>query len=169
MQEIENKVAKSGLLTISLEDFFPQGERAEIDLQAWLYEGLILREKEFRAQVKEHHWEQYQNTLVSVYCSEDAIIPQWAFMLIGTQLAGLARRTFYGPPDYRESVLMEEALRNHDFSQYQDKRVILKGCGDLPIPPQAYLFFAAELKPFAKTIMFGEACSTVPIYKRAKK
>lgn len=169
MEQIENKVAKSGLITLSLEDYYPRGERAEIDLAPWLYEGIMLREKDFRESVKNHHWEQYRNAYVAVYCSEDAIIPQWAYMLIGSHLAGIARKTVYGSPDLLETLLMTEALDQADFSEYQDKRVILKGCGNLPIPPQAYLHFAVKLQPLVKSLMFGEACSTVPIYKAPKK
>lgn len=168
MQEIKNKIAESGLITLSLEDHYQNGERAEIDLAPWLYEGLILREKDFRLAVKEHHWEQYRNTYVSVNCSAEAIIPQWAYMLIGAQLAGVAREVVYGAPETLEILLMQKVFDQIDFKQWEGERIILKGCGDLPIPAQAFLDFTRRLQPYAKSIMYGEACSTVPIYKKRK-
>lgn len=168
MDEIKNKIADSGLITLSLEDHYQPGERAEIDLAPWLYEGMILREKDFRAAVKEHHWEQYRNTYVSVYCSADAIIPQWAYMLIGSKLTDIAREVVYGSPEMLEILLMQKEFDALDFSQWKDERIILKGCGDLPIPAQAFLDFTRRLQPYAKSIMYGEACSTVPIYKKKK-
>lgn len=164
-EEILNKVANSGLINIDLADYYSKGERKHLDIEPWLYEGLILREKDFRQSLKDHDWSQYSNAFVSVNCSADAIIPQWAYMLIGTQLQDFASKAVIGDAEILESQLMEEAISKIDMSQFQDKRVIIKGCGDLPIPSQAYLSFAAKLKPFAKSIMFGEACSMVPIYK----
>ena len=169
MEEIKNKVAESGLITLSLDEYYPQGERKELDLKPWLYEGFMLKEKDFRQSVKEHDWEQYQNAYVAVFCSEDAIIPQWAYMLIGAQLAGKALQVVYGSPQSLEVVLAQKALESFNAEAYRDKRVILKGCGDVPIPPQAYLQFAALLQPVVKSLMFGEACSTVPIYKKPRK
>jgi hypothetical protein len=163
---IVNKVATSSLITLSLEDFYPKGERKSLDLAPWLYEGMILREKEFRKHIQEHDWSIYKSAYVAVHCSADAIIPQWAYMLVGTALEGTAAFSVFGDHEALENHLMEQALAQFDFSQYKDQRVILKGCSDLPISPQAYFSFATRLKPFAKSIMFGEACSTVPIYKR---
>jgi len=164
--EIENKVANSGLITLSLEDFYPKGQRMELDIADWLYERMILREKDFRGQVKNHNWSQYQGAYVAVYCSEDAIIPQWAYMLLGTALEPHAKKIVYGSTKMLETILLEEAFNQADLEQYRDKRLIIKGCSDLPIPPQAYLSLTTRLKPIAKSIMYGEACSTVPIYKR---
>jgi len=170
MDEIRNKVAESGLITLSLEDYYPRAKRMNLDIAPWLYEGIMLREKEFRAHLKEHDWLQYKEACVAVYCSEDAIIPQWAYMLIGTYLEDLAKRVVYGSLEQLEMLLMEESLAAIDWDQYKDKRVIIKGCGDLPIPPQSYLSIAMHLKPRVKSLLFGEACSTVPIYKnKAKK
>jgi len=166
---IPNKIANSGLITISLEDYYPQGERRHLDIEPWLYEGVILKEKDFRAAVKEHDWTQYQDCYVSVNCSADAIIPQWAYMLLGSQLSVYAKKVVYGSSERLESLLMDEAISNADLSEFKDQRVILKGCGHLPIPPHAYLSFVSHLQPLAKSIMFGEACSTVPIYKQKKK
>lgn len=165
-EEIINKVAQSGLITINMEDYYPEGQRKEIDIAPWLYEGIILREKDFREHVKEHDWEQYQDCFVSVYCTADAIIPQWAYLLLGIQLEPYARKVIYGSSEMLESILMDEMITKADLSSYTDQRIIIKGCGHLPIPPHAYLSLANRLKPLAKSIMFGEACSTVPIYKR---
>lgn len=168
MEEIRNKVAESGLITLSLEDYYPRAKRMNLDIKAWLYEEMILREKDFREHLKAHQWEQYQDAYVAVYCSADAIVPQWAYMLLGSYLEGIAAKVVYGSQEILETVVMEEVLGNLDLSAYQDQRVILKGCGDLPIPPQAYLKFSMELQKVVKSLMFGEACSTVPIYKKPK-
>jgi len=168
MEEIKNKVAESGLITLSLEDYYPRGPRLSLDISPWLYEGLILREKEFRAYLKEHNWEQYQGAYVAVFCSADAIVPQWAYMLLASKLQSIAKKVVYGSPEQLEAMVMEEALKEVDLSGYQDQRLILKGCGDLPIPPHAYLYFTTRLQAVAKSIMFGEACSTVPIFKQGK-
>jgi S-adenosylmethionine/arginine decarboxylase-like enzyme len=165
---IVNKVASSGLINIDLEDFYPKGSRLALDIAPWLYEGIILKEKDFRDHVKNHEWSQYENAYVSIFCSEDAIIPQWAYMLIAASLEPYAKRAMVGTSENLEMLLMEEALDQIDYAAYQDKRVIVKGCGDLAIASQAYLSFTARLRPHAKSIMFGEACSTVPIYKQKK-
>lgn len=169
MEEIRNKVAESGLITLSLEDYYPAGKRMSLDIAPWLYEELILREKDFRAYLKEHDWTQYADAYVAVHCSADAIIPQWAYMLLGTYLEGIARDVVFGDQQALELILMEQSLSNVDWEQYRDQRVILKGCGDLPIPDQSYLRMATLLKPVVKSLLFGEACSTVPIYKQKIK
>ncbi|MGB0176462.1 MAG: DUF2480 family protein [Owenweeksia sp.] len=166
LESIPNKIANSGLITIDLEDYYTPGLRMELDIAPWLYEGMILREKDFRQYVKEHDWSAYEDAYVSVHCSEDVIIPQWAYMLLGSSLAPFAQRVVYGSAEVLETILMEEALNQADFSRYTGKRIILKGCGHLPIPPQAYLKMVSCLQPIVKSIMFGEACSTVPIYKK---
>lgn len=163
---IPNKIANSGLITLSLEDYYPQGDRKHLDIAPWLYEGAILREKDFRESVKTHDWSQYQGCYVSVGCSADAIIPQWTYMLLGVSLEPFARKVVYGSPEMLESILMDEVLAKADFSALEDQRVILKGCSKSPIPPHAYLNFVSRLKPLVKSLMFGEACSTVPVYKK---
>ena len=168
MDEIKNKVAGSGLITLSLEDYYPQGPRLSLDISPWLYEGLILREKDFRVYLKEHNWQQYEGAYVALFCSADAIVPQWSYMLLASYLSPFAKKVVYGSPEQLEAMVMEQSLAKVDLSEYLDKRVILKGCGDLPIPPHAYLYFTTRLQELAKSIMFGEACSTVPIYKKAK-
>jgi hypothetical protein len=163
---IPNKIANSGLITLSLEDYYPKGCRMHLDIAPWLYEGIILREKDFRESVKNHDWTQYQDAYVSVSCSEDAIIPQWAYMVLGVALEPYAKKVVYGSTEMLESVVMQEVLSRTDFSEFKDQRVIVKGCSKLPIPPHAYLNFVSHLKPLVKSLMFGEACSTVPVYKK---
>lgn len=163
---IENKIANSGLITLDLADYYPKGERKLIDIAPWLFEGIMLREKDFRQSVKNHDWSQYQDCYVAVFCSEDAIIPQWAYMLLSSALAPYAKKVVFGTREQLESILMDSAIQSLDLSELEDKRVIIKGCGDLPIPPHAYVSVVSKLQPIAKSIMFGEACSTVPIYKK---
>ncbi len=164
--EIINRVANSSLITLSLEDYYTVGKRLELDIAPWLYEGLILREKDFRESVKNHNWSTYQNAFVNIICTADAVIPQWAYLLLGAALQSIAQKVIFGSKHEMENLLMEESLAKVDFSVYQDKRVILKGCSDLPIPANAYLRAATLLRPHVKSLMFGEACSTVPVYKK---
>lgn len=165
---IPNKVANSGLITLDLADYYPKGKRKHLDIAPWLYEGIMLREKDFRTSVKAHDWQQYQDCYVWVGCSEDAIIPQWAYMLLSSSLAAFAKKVVYGSREQLETVLMDEAIQQANLSALTDQRVIIKGCGDLPIPPHAYVSLVSRLQPVAKSIMYGEACSTVPIYKKKK-
>lgn len=162
--EIVNKVAQSGLITLSPEDFYRPGERLPIDIAPWLYEGIMLREKDFRQALKDHQWDVYAGKFVYIYCSTDAIIPQWAYMLLASYLSA-AEKVVYGNREMLESVLMEEAIDARDFSEYKDQRVIIKGCSHLPIPPHAYSSLVLALQKHVKSIMYGEACSTVPVFK----
>lgn len=168
-EEIVNKIANSSLINIDLEDFYPSGNRMTIDLSQWLYEGIILREKDFREQLNAHDWTQYQDAFVAIHCSTDAIIPQWSYMLIASKLHPYCKSSMVGTLENLNSTLMEKNISKVDFSQYDEKKVIIKGCGSVPIPSQAYLSFTSKLQPYAQSIMFGEACSTVPIHKRKKK
>jgi hypothetical protein len=168
MSEIINRVENSSLVQIDLAAFYPQGKRTTFDLKPWLYEGLILKENDFRESVKNHDWSQYQDQYVSVTCSADAIIPSWAFLLIAIAIEPFAKRAVYGNQEALETVLFEDFFSTHDFEQYQDAKVIVKGCGHLPIPQQAYVSYFSRLKPFANSIMFGEPCSAVPLYKKGK-
>lgn len=165
-EEIINRVANSGLITFDLEVYYPKGERASIDLKDLLYKGLILREKDIREFAETEDWSKYLNKLVTVFCSTDAVIPTWAFMLIGTKLQPFAARIFYGNPEALELQLYMEALSNINPEDFKDARVVVKGCGDLPVPVGAYLEITRLLTPVVKSLMFGEPCSTVPIYKR---
>ncbi|MBP9152527.1 MAG: DUF2480 family protein [Flavobacteriales bacterium] len=164
--EIRNKVAESDLITFNLEDLYQVGERKVFDLSEFLFEGLILREKDYRQQLKELDWSVYQNTFVNIQCSADAIVPQWAFMLAATYLQPVAQRVVMGTSETLETVLYQEALAELDLEQFRDERVIVKGCSKYPVPTSAYVEFVSKLTSIAKTVMYGEACSTVPLFKR---
>lgn len=164
--EIINKVANSGLITLNLEDFCDPTPREELDIAPWLFRGLILKEKDFREFVKNHPWQNYEGKYLVVNCSADAIIPTWAFMLITIHAAPLAKRVFFGSMDAFNELLYQEALAQFDVTPYQDTRIIIKGCGDIPVPVGAYVTLTQKLVPIAKSIMYGEACSNVPVYKK---
>jgi len=165
-ENIVNKVAQSGLVTLDPASFFPTGERLVYDIKDNLYMGLILREKDFREFVKEHDWAQYAGKNVAITCTEDAIVPAWAFMLIANKMAPFAKEVVFGDAAVLETVLFEKALASLDVEQYRDQRIVIKGCGDREVPVSAYVELTKRLTPVAKSIMFGEPCSTVPIYKR---
>jgi hypothetical protein len=166
MSEIINKVAQSGIVTIDLENYYPAGERVSFDLASCLWQGLALREKDFREFVKQHDWASYQGKFVAVHCSVDAIVPQWAYMLVASALAGKAALVYYGSLESLENHLFYDALSRLDTSSFQDARVVVKGCGDMAIPSGAYMALVNKLQPVVKSIMFGEPCSTVPVYKK---
>jgi hypothetical protein len=165
-EEIINRVANSKLVTIDLEDFYPSGPRTVFDISDWLFEGLLLREKDFREQVKNHDWSQYKDAYVSLCCSTDAIIPSWAYLLLTTQLNSYAKKVVVGDSELLETVVFTEIIDKLDVSSFQDKPVIIKGCANKPIPKTAYSLLISKIQPVAKSIMFGEACSTVPLYKK---
>jgi len=168
MSEIVNKVENSSLVQIDLATFYPQGKRSTFDLKPWLFQELILKENDFREHVKNHDWLQYQDQYVAITCSTDVIIPSWAFLMIAIALEPFAKKAVYGNQETLETVLFEEVFANHDFTQYKDSKVIIKGCGHLPIPQQAYVSYISKLTPFANAIMFGEPCSSVPLFKKGK-
>jgi hypothetical protein len=165
-EEIINNVAASGLETIDLEDFFPKQEISMLDLKDWLFHGLILKEKDFRAMLDQHDWQSYDGRLVGVYCSADAIIPAWAYMLIMTRLEPHAAWVFAGSREEMLKAWYARELSNLNPGQYSGKRVVLKGCGNYPVPEEAYLEATRLLLPHVKSIMYGEPCSTVPVFKR---
>jgi len=167
--EIINRVANSALITINLEDFYPEGERVLFDIKQWLYEGLILKEKDFRLAVNTHNWSQYQDTHVALNCSTDAIIPAWAFMLLSTHLEPYANNVVIGNLEVLETSIYQNIIETLDASKFRDASVIIKGCSNKPIPPNAYVMLTSKLRPFVKSMMYGEACSAVPLYKKAKK
>lgn len=167
-EEIVNRVANSKLLTLNLEDLYPNGERTKLDISLWLLEGIVLREKEFRQKAEEHEWSQYQDKFVALYCSTDAIIPGWAYLLLSLKLAPYAKKVSVGTLDELESILFAELLKDFDVSEYYDKSVIIKGCANKPIPQNAYVLLAQKLQPIAKSIMYGEACSSVPLFKKKR-
>ncbi len=168
MAEIINRIEKSSLVQIDLAAFYPQGKRTTFDLKPWLFEGLILKENDFRESVKNHDWAQYQDQFVAITCTSDVIIPSWAFLLLAVAIEPFAKKAVYGNQETLETVLFEDFYATHDFSQYEGSKVIVKGCGHLPIPQQAYVSYISKLKPFANSIMFGEPCSSVPLYKKGK-
>lgn len=166
MKEIVNRVANSKLVTIDLEDFYPLGDRVSFDISQWLLEGIVLREKDFRESVKNHDWSQYKDKYVALNCSTNAIVPGWAYMLVSLHLAPYALKVTVGSLDNLESILFSEILQNFDVSKYANQPVIIKGCANKPIPQNAYVLLAQKLQAVAKSIMYGEACSSVPLYKR---
>ena len=167
-EEIINRVANSNLTTIDLEDFYPKGNRIVFDIKDWLYEELILREKDFRESVKNHDWSQYQDSYVALTCSSDAIIPSWAYLLLTVELTPFVKKVVVGDLPLLETVIYQDIINQIDISEYKDKPIIIKGCANKPIPPSAYTLLIEKVKTVAKTIMFGEACSTVPLYKKKK-
>ncbi|GAB4159157.1 MAG: DUF2480 family protein [Winogradskyella sp.] len=167
-EEIVNRVANSKLRVIDLEDLYPQGRRVLFDIKDWLLEGLVLREKDFRTHVKTHDWSQYKDCYVALYCSTDAVVPDWAYMLISLELQEYSRLTVFGSLEHLESILYASIISELDVSAYQDLPVIIKGCSHKPVPTNALVLLAQKLKPIAKSIMFGEACSSVPLFKRKK-
>ena len=166
--EIVNRVANSSLITFDLADYYPKGERVVFDLEQLLFQGLLLREKDFREFVKQHNWEQYKGQFVAVYCSTDAIVPAWAYMVLATKLEPFAEKIVFGDEVQLETALFQQALDEIDFSEFQDRLVVVKGCGEIPIPESAYLEIAIRLRPYVKKLMYGEACSAVPVYRKPK-
>ncbi|WP_034918187.1 DUF2480 family protein [Gillisia sp. CAL575] len=163
--EIVNRVANSKLVTFNLEDFYPQGERVIFDIKDWLLEGLVLRETVFREKAMAHDWSKYQDTYVALLCSTDAIIPAWAYMLLATHLQPFAKKVITGNLELLETVLYTEIIKDLDVSDLVGKPIIVKGCSHKPVPKNAYLLLIEKLQPVAKSILYGEACSSVPLFK----
>jgi len=168
MDEIVNKVAKSVLEVFDLEDYYPSGIRTQLDISQWLLDGFLLKEKDFREALKNHDWSQFQNHFVAIHCSTDAIIPAWASILVTVYLSSFAKKVVVGNLTDLETSLYQEILSTLDYSKYQDKPILLKGCSKKPVPESAYIMAIQKLRPFAKSIMYGEACSAVPLYKKSK-
>lgn len=167
MQEtIVNKVAESGLITLDLEDYYPKEEIAVFDLKDYLFMGLVLKEKDFRAALQNIDWSQYQNKNIALTCSADAIIPMWAYMLTASYLQPVAKDVIFGNKETVISTLILKNISKINAEEVTDKRVVVKGCGDVQIPESAYVEITNKLRPFVKSIMYGEPCSTVPIYKK---
>lgn len=165
-EEIINRVSQSKLVTFDLEEFYPSGKRTLLDVKDWLYEGIILREKEFREILENHDWSQYDNNYVAITCSTEAIVPGWAYMLVATKLQPFAKRIVQGSLEDLETSLYYKIIEEIDFEEYRDKPVIVKGCSRKPVPPNAYILLTQKLQGVAKSLMYGEACSSVPLYKR---
>ncbi len=163
---IKNKVAESGLLTIDLEAYYPKADIKIFDIKDYLFMGLIVKEKDFRLALQNLDVEAYRNTYVAVTCTADAIIPMWVYMLIAGTLQPVARDVIFGDEKTAINIIFIKNLSRLNAEEYADKRVVVKGCGDVQIPETAYLEITNLLRPYAKTIMYGEPCSTVPIYKK---
>ena len=164
--EIVNKVASSGLLVVDLKTLRPKGVRVEIDLADWLEEGLLLREKAFRELIAQHDWQKYANAYVNMVCSTDAIVPSWAYMLVASALQPFSKWVYVGTRAAMEQQLMLNAIESIEIEPYRDARVIINGCADPDIPETAFAQLTFKLQPIAKRNMYGEACSTVPVFKR---
>jgi hypothetical protein len=166
--EIVNRVAASKLVTIDLEELYPKGERVSIDLKDWLFEGLVLREKEFRASVEVHDWSSYQDKYVAISCSNEAIIPSWAYLLIGISLSPFAKKFVIGSSELLEAQIFEDLISDLPLEPYKDRPVIIKGCSEKNIPDTAYASLVSRLLPTVRSLMYGEACSSVPLFKKKK-
>ena len=167
-EEIINRVANSKLKVLDLEQIYPEGKRVLFDIKDWLHEGFVLREKDFRASVAEHDWSQYKDVYIALNCSTDAIVPDWAYMLLSIQLEPYAKTVVYGDLKQLETQIFNSLISDLDLETYRDAPVIIKGCSNKPVPLNATLRITQRLKPIARSIMFGEACSSVPLYKRKK-
>lgn len=165
---ITNKVASSGIVTIDLEDFYIKGERTVFDIKPHLFQELILREKDFREFIKTNDWRIYKDKLVALTCTADAIVPTWAYMLLTLALEPYAKKIVFGNLEELDTILFAEKLAQLNPLDYKDARVVIKGCGDIEIPKNAFVQLTVLLKPYVKSIMYGEPCSTVPLYKAPK-
>lgn len=166
MSEIVNRVAQSKLITFDLEELYLEGSRKVLDIKDWLHEGIILREKEFRNALQESDWSGYKNAYVALTCSTDAIVPGWAFMLVASKLQPYAKKVVVGSLEDLETSLYQSVLTDLDISEFKDKPVIIKGCSNKPVPENAYIMAMAKIQEVAKSVMYGEACSAVPLFKK---
>lgn len=165
---IVNRVANSGLINLNLENYFPAEELVDFDLKPHLFKELILKEKDFREALKATDWASYQDKVLLVYCSSDAIIPVWAFMLVAAYAAPYAKTVYQGDQTAYLRDHYRQLLQSMDYAEYEGKRIVIKGCSNKPVPPAAYVELTRHLKPFAQSVMYGEPCSTVPIFKRPR-
>ena len=161
-----NKVADSGLITFDLEEYYPKGEIKIFDLKDFLFMGLILKEKDYRAALQSTDWEVYKDKYVAILCSADVIIPMWANMLAASYLQPITKDVVFGDEKKLVETILIKKISEVKGEEYTDKRVVVKGCGDVTIPESAYVEITNKLRPFVKSIMYGEPCSTVPIYKK---
>lgn len=166
--EIVNRVATSGLVTLDLEEFYHQGERVVFDIKHQLFQELVLKENDFREFVKTNDWSVYKGKNVALICSVDAIVPTWAYMLLASELQSVANKVVFGSVEALEQALFHEAILKIDFSALEGQRVVIKGCSKHPVPTFAYVELTEKLRPIARSIMYGEPCSTVPIYKKPR-
>jgi hypothetical protein len=166
METLRNKVAESGIITLNLEDYFPEEHICSFDIKDFLFMEMLLKEKEYRAALDNHDWNQYANKHVAVFCSTDAIIPMWAYMLIATRLSTVAKSVLEGTKEELFKELFLNNINAIDATAFEDKRVVIKGCGEKEIPAYAYTAITNKLIPKVKSLMYGEPCSTVPVYKK---
>jgi len=169
VEEIVNRVAQSGLVTIDLEEWYPAGERIAYDISPLLIEGLLLKEQDFRTHINAFDWSAYSGKHVALYCSTGAIIPQWAWMLLATALQPYAQTVVFGTLETLENLIFSRIIDRLDVEQYRNKRVVIKGCSHRPVPLQAYVGLTTLLLPVVKSILYGEPCSTVPVYKASTR
>lgn len=167
-EQIINRVAGSQLITFDLEELYVSGERVLFDMKECLFQGLILKEKDFRDFIKSHDWTQYKEKNIAIYCSADAIVPTWAYMLLTIVLQPYASKIVFGNLEELETQLFHDALSKVEWQKFQDAKVVIKGCSKVFVPTAAYVEATDRLREYASSIMFGEACSTVPLYKRQK-
>jgi hypothetical protein len=166
--EIINRVANSSLRQVDLEDWYPKMEKAGFDLADFLFERLILKEMDFRNALKQFPWENLKDKLVAIYCSEDAIVPTWAYMLAANYASLQTGFVFFCKPEELDTFYYEKVIEGIQVSDYQDEKVIVKGCSKHPVPLSAFVSFAAKVSPVVQSLMFGEPCSSVPLYKKKK-
>jgi hypothetical protein len=166
METIVNKVAESGIITLDLSGYLPGNIVMDFDLKPFLYMEMILKEKDYRAALQSHDWQQYEGKHIAVFCSADAIVPVWAYMLAASYLQPVAKSVYFGTNEELSKMLLTNLINAIPLDEYADKRVVIKGCGDIHIPDAAYLAVTAHLRPVVKSLMYGEPCSTVPIYKK---
>ncbi len=167
-KELTNNIQNSKLVQVNLDDYYPQGERILFDIKPHLHNELVLFEKDFRKFVKENNWQIYENKYVGIICSNDAIVPMWAYMLIAANISPFAKKVIFGDKQDVEKAIFTEIIAQLDFTQYQDKNVIVKGCGKYPIPTAVFVHFFIKLQTYANKVMFGEACSAVPLFRKQK-
>lgn len=167
-KEIVNRVANSGIVNIDLEEIRPEGERVAFDIKPILFQEMILREKDIRDYIKETDWSTYQDKHVAIFCSAEAIIPTWAYMLLASALCSYASTVYFGDLEGLESMLFAKRIQSLDVNTFEDARVVIKGCSDKAVPTSAYVDLMTFIQPYAKSIMFGEPCSTVPLYKKKR-
>ena len=166
--EIRNKVAESSLQEFDLERYYDQSERMVYDVKENLFQGFVLREKDFRDFIKNHDWSAYEGKNVAITCTADAIVPTWAYMLLSTVLVPVAKTVVFGDLSHLENHLFQQALEKVDLNEFKDGKVIVKGCGRFPVPEYAYVEITRLLQPVVSSLMYGEACSSVPLYKKSK-
>ena len=166
MDEIINKVASSGLVSLDLENFYPSEDVKGFDLKPFLFMEMILKEKDFRQALRELDWSAYDGKAVAVYCSADAIIPMWAYMLVTSLLQPVATEIIFGNEEFAQQTILLRNIASIHQESFTDQRVVVKGCGELPVKEAAYIEITKLLRPYAKSIMYGEPCSTVPVFKK---